>query len=215
MEKGICTGVRVLTAVQSALAIVALWTAAASIEITVPLWGKLILMMGNIQPLPTAWVIESARLHVAWWIAGLGSLFISVLWLRRSRICAGVSITALFVSTMGASLAALALSLPIYPCGPNAPNSTGLGSCDKPSPLMTVKNASGIPGLYDRINGMLGQHIFLDNLPDDARSVEAGHSYLISKATSGVKRRHFYPSYHQKRMEKFSEWSSHVSNGNR
>ena len=31
---------------------------------------------------------------------------------------------------------------------------------------------------------MLGRHFFLDNLPDNARTLEAGYDYLMNKTTS-------------------------------
>lgn len=115
--KGNGTG-KAMTTLLAVMAIVALWTAAASIEITVPLWGKAIATLGNICPLPTAYVLEIARVHIAWWIAATGTLLIGSLWVASSRVCVATCAAALFISAIGASLSALALALPLYKYAP-------------------------------------------------------------------------------------------------
>jgi hypothetical protein len=186
MIKGTIAEGRALATFWTVLAIVALWTAAASIEITVPLWGKAIAVLGSIQPLPTARVLEITRLHVAWWIAAIGSLLIGILWVKRNPFCASACAAALFVSAIGVSLASLALSLPLHGSRLGASDVNAPMPYVRPHAVKRVNNASGIPGLADRVRGMFGQHFFLDNLPDDARTIETGYDYLIGKTTSRV-----------------------------
>ena len=54
--------------------------------------------------IPTALAMSAARLHVAWWIAGLGTLLVAFLWLRRSRWCTPACALALFASVLGVTL---------------------------------------------------------------------------------------------------------------
>jgi|MudIll2142460700_1097286.scaffolds.fasta_scaffold01364_2 hypothetical protein len=184
MVKGSGAEGRGLTTFWTVLAIVALWTAAASIEITVPRWGTVFAALGDVYPLPTARVLEIARLHVAWWIAALSSFIIVVLWVRRSRICAVACILSLFISAMAAALTTLAMSLPLYTHELSAPVVSATVPHVRPHKVKRIDNADRIPGLNERVKGMIGQHFFLDNLPDNARTLEAGHDYLMNKTTS-------------------------------
>ena len=97
-----------------ALAVAALWIAAAGIEFSVPSWGRVVAKLGDAYPLPTAWALGAARLHLAWWIAGAWTLLVATLWLRRSRWCTAACALALFASAAGATLAAWAMALPFY-----------------------------------------------------------------------------------------------------
>lgn len=96
------------------LAVAALWIAAAGIEFAVPAWGRAIAALGDMPPRPTALAMSAARLHVAWWIAGLGTLLVAFLWLRRSRWCTPACALALFASVLGVTLVAWAMALPLH-----------------------------------------------------------------------------------------------------
>lgn len=97
-----------------ALAVGAMWIAAAGVEFSVPLWGRVIATLGDAFPRPTAWALAAERLDLAWWIAGAWTLAITALWLRRSRWCVPACALALFASALGATLAAWAMALPFY-----------------------------------------------------------------------------------------------------
>lgn len=120
---------RGVTAVQVVLSALALWTAAASIEITAQRWERALTRLGDVLPVPTAWTLAGARLDLAWGLAAAGTVGLAALWLRRSRLCPDACAAALFASAIGASLAALALTL-VLDTGPTilrGPSSDGPG----------------------------------------------------------------------------------------
>lgn len=120
---------RGVTAVRVVSSVLALWAAAASIEITAQRWERVLARLGDDLPVPTAWTIAGARLDLAWGLAAAGTAVLAVLWLRRSRFCADACAASLFVSAIGAAVAALALTL-VLDTGPailRGPSSDGPG----------------------------------------------------------------------------------------
>ena len=102
---------RGVTAVRVVLSVLAIWAAAASIEITAQRWDRVLARLGNDLPVPTAWTLAAARLDLAWGLAAAGTVGLAVLWLRRSRLCRDACTAVLFASAIGAAVAALALTL--------------------------------------------------------------------------------------------------------
>jgi len=117
------------TAVRVVLSALALWTAAASIEIGAQRWERVLARLGDDLPVPTAWTLAGARLDLAWWLAAAGTVVLAVLWVRRSALCADACAVALFAGAIGAAVAALALTL-VLDTGPailRGPSSDGPG----------------------------------------------------------------------------------------
>lgn len=130
---------RGVTAVRVVLSALALWAAAASIEITAHRWERVLARLGDDLPVPTAWTIAGARLDLAWGLAAAGTVVLAVLWLRRSRFCADACAAALFASAIGASVAALALTL-VLDTGPAILRGP---SPDGPGPPARTSESSG------------------------------------------------------------------------
>lgn len=69
----------------------------------------------------------------------------------------------------------LVLALPLAVLGCASPEQP------KASRFRKVEKANDIPGLADRMKGMIGRHFFLDTLPEDARTLESAYPYLSTK----------------------------------